>query len=335
MLFFYDESGDFKPSGKRDRHKCAVVCGIVVPDLLVDRVRSDYATFVSSLRSEETIRGEPKGHLLSDNNRFLFCEILNGYPPVLLTPKIVDLAMEAAEGERVRATVFRALENAAEAFIYDGPRRSMRLLSRQWRNLSDCQALRLLTLASCFWESLQHSVLFHSNAKYDACWDSLAFYVDAVRLDSGARENALFRTLIMAWLAAWSSDRPLITIGEIHTPEHPLVRRFRRADGKYDIGSMLRGNVKFSDSAHSWGLQVADIASSIIYQAAHDLQNHGGRLGLFRKLMANCPYPLADAPILLGFEGAKADPQLQKYQLIANVMLHRRRLLEPDLFETR
>jgi hypothetical protein len=76
----------------------------------------------------------------------------------------------------------------------------------------------------------------------------------------------------MSWLSAWSDRHPIAYIDEIHTPSHPIVRKYTLAEG-LELGSLLRDRIRWEDSAKSWGLQIADIAAAIIGAAVQDPTN--------------------------------------------------------------
>jgi len=319
MLFFFDESGNFSLPNA-DEHKCAVICGVVIAETVEERLRQDFEKFVNQLSSSEKANGEPKGTLLTDKNRQLFCEILSDYEGVLITPTTLDLSISSREKtlnvcNKMKADLFES----AKKCVYDTMRSEIEELAKQWGNLSINEGLRLVALASCFWEAIEHSVIFHSGKEYYNCWDSLCFVVDAVKTAKLSREEKVFTCMVLMWLTAWSKFRPLKTISEIHTDEHPFVKKYCTKTG-FDLGKILKGNIRYYNSKDSWGLQIADICANIVYQAVHDLHNYNNRLPIFRMLMKNCRYgPKRGGPGLIHI-GELTKKPAPKYRLLCQVM---------------
>jgi hypothetical protein len=289
MLFFFDESGDFGLP-KADEDKCAVICGVVIPETIADHVRNDFGEFVSSLSDAEKYNGEPKGYLLTDENRMRFCEILSSHREVLVTPTVLDLSISSQKKMRNIPDQMKAnLFESAKKCIYDTMRLQIEELGRRWGNLSINEGLRLVGLASCFWEAIEDSIVFHSDEKYYDCWNSLCFTVDAVKTADLSRDKIVFELMVLMWLTAWSKKRPLTYIEGVHTANHPFVKRYDTKEG-VDLKKILKDNIRYYNSRESWGLQIADICANILYQAVHDLHNYNDRLPIFRMLMKNCQY---------------------------------------------
>jgi hypothetical protein len=319
MVFFFDESGDFSLPNS-GQHKCAVICGLVIPETVAENLRKDFGLFVSSLSRAEKINGEPKGSLLRDKTRVRFCEMLSTYREVLVTPTTLDLTISSRKkAVNICNEMKGELFESAKKCVYDTMELQIEELAKQWGNLSINEGLRLVALTSCFWEAIEHSVIFHSAKEYYHCWDSLSFVVDAVKTASLSREKKVFKWMVLMWLTAWSKRRPLVLIEEIHTNEHPFVRRYD-TEGGFDLGKMLKGNIRYCSSKESWGLQIADICSNIVYQAVHDLNNYKNRLPIFRMLMTNCPYgPKRPGPGLVHV-GDVLRKSAPKYRLLSQVM---------------
>jgi hypothetical protein len=322
MLFFFDESGDFSLPNA-DEHKCAVICGVVIPETVADKLQQNFEVFVSSLSKAEKVNGEPKGMLLTDKNRARFCEILSGYNKVLVTPTTLDLSISSRKKtpdicDEMKANLFES----AKKCTHNTMRSQIEEMGRQWGNLSINEGLRLVALTSCFWEAIEHSVIFHSGKDYHECWNNLHFVIDAVKTAKLSREEKVFTWMVLMWLTAWTKHRPLILIEEIHTPDHPFVKKYNAKKG-FRLGKMLKGNIRYCNSKESWGLQIADICANIVYQAVHDLKNYNNRLPIFRMLMKNCPYgPERGGPGLicvgeLTTNRKKPSPQ---YRLLYQVM---------------
>lgn len=321
MHFFFDESGDFAIPDTGE-HKCSIVCGLVVPETVENSINAAFENFVSQLEPTEKQCGEPKGYLLTEDSLKRFCHLLAGYPEVLVTPTTLDLSI----GSRKRTTSIcshmkaRLFEEAKKC-IYDTMREEVEELGRQWGNLSINDSLRLVALTSCFWEAIEHSVLFLSEKRYYSCWEALSFWVDAVRTRRLSRDERVFQIMVLMWLTAWSKRRPLTTIEEIHTHEHPFERNYCIDESRFDLGKMLRGNIMFVNSASCLGVQMADICANIVYRAVHDLNNYNGRLPIFQLLMQSCPYgPARGGPGLIHIHESKKRIPAEKYRLLKQVM---------------
>lgn len=322
MHFFFDESGDFSIPTTGE-HKCAVVCGLVVPETVQTCLFAQFEAFASGLRNDEKNQGEPKGTLLRDESRTGFCRLLNNYcGQVLVTPTVLALSIGSAEmANNVCEHMKARLSEEAKRCVHATMQGEMQELARQWGNLSVNEGLRLLALTSCFWEAIEHSVVFLSEKPYHPCWESLHFVVDAVRTARLSRDERVFQRMVLMWLTAWTKRRPLTTITEIHTPDHPFERNYCLDDGTFDLGKMLRGNMSFHRSADSSGLQMTDICSNIVYRAVHDLNNYNGRLLVFKLLMKNCPYgPARGGPGLIHIHESESRIEAEKYRLLKQVM---------------
>lgn len=88
----------------------------------------------------------------------------------------------------------------------------------------------------------------------------------------------------MAWLTAWSVRRPLPLIEEVHTPNHPFVQRFEKPNG-IDMRKLIGDGIRWGDSSTELGIQVADIAAAIVFDAVHDLKNRNDSWPDFFSLM--------------------------------------------------
>jgi len=138
-----------------------------------------------------------------------------------------------------------------------------------------------------------------------------------------ARDRLVFEGMILMWLAAWSITNPLVLISEFHTADHPLVQNFGCEEGN-DLTKLLHNRFAYPSSEASWGLQVADIAASIVYQAVHDLSNYGGRLPFFRLLMQNSMFGRDCGPGLMTLPECGGAATDQKYSFLSKVMPDRR-----------
>lgn len=308
MEFYFDESGDF--SVPRTGHKVSVVMGVAISEVIKEPLFSRFEEFVAGLSSSECRRGEPKGALLTDIHREQFCQLLCDTGGLLVTPVTLDLSSLSADFERGWSQdISKVIAKNAETMLYPTARDELRLISRQFQNLSSSQALRIYSWANCFHEAIQHAFLFLAAGRHEQAWDRVTFEVDKVHERPGNREEKVFSLVLLAWLTGWSRRRPFALVEGIHTPTHPIVVQYDTPDG-IDLGKLIRGNLRWESSSSSLGLQIADIACNIVYRAAQDLDDRRGAVTLFGQLMKASPYgstrgpgvftPRMDAPSALG-----------------------------------
>jgi hypothetical protein len=172
MLFYFDEAGDFNPP-KANEHKCAVSVGLIVPETEELSVRHAFEVFCRGLKpAEKTARGEPKGSLLQLSSRDRFFDVLNAFPNVKIVPATIDLAESAKflnnhapHGMRVR------FYEHAERCIHLTMQEQVRLLGRQFGNISFQQMLWMLTLTSCVKRTIEHMVIFLSGQEFWSCYE--------------------------------------------------------------------------------------------------------------------------------------------------------------------
>jgi hypothetical protein len=144
------------------------------------------------------------------------------------------------------------------------------LLAKQVGNLSVPQALRLVATARCVMRALNHAVIRFADDFHRPCWSTVSFDLDAVQTRPDSREQRVFETLLPGWITAWSIKDPIALIEEFHTQEHPFVKQYETNDG-IDLGAILRGNVHWQTSAGSPGIQIADMAASVVSHAVHGI----------------------------------------------------------------
>jgi Protein of unknown function (DUF3800) len=322
MYFYFDESGDFAIPSSLTTHKAAVVMGVVVSDLIHNELRQQFHRFVAGLDASECLKGEPKGARLSYAHRRAFCEMLTGYDGIFLTPVTLDLSSLSGSGEKqMTEGMYQSLCTSAEAMLYPEGRESMLLIARQYRNLSINQVLRIYSLANCIREALEHAIIFLANRGHEKAWEDVRFEIDRVQVRPNSREEKVFSRMVLAWLAGWSRSKPFTLVREIHTPDHPFVRKYDLSDS-IDASKLVRDRIYWVDSSESWGVQMADIGATIVYQAAHATDDRDGLISLYASLMRKSPY------------GAKRGPGLfsplevseitgAKYMLLSEAMRRR------------
>ena len=206
-----------------------------------------------------------------------FCEMLTGYDGIFLTPVTLDLSSLSRRGEKqMTEGMYQVLCASAEAMLYPEGRESMLLMARQYRNLSINQALRIYSLANCIRVALEHAILFLGSRGHEKAWEDVRFEIDRVQVRPNSREEKVFSGMILGWLAGWSHSRPFTTIRGIHTPDHPFVRKYTTSSGGIDAGKLVGDRVNWVNSSESWGVQMADIGATIVYQAAHATDDRNG-----------------------------------------------------------
>jgi hypothetical protein len=207
--------------------------------------------------------------------------------------------------------------------LYPEAREQLVLLARQYANLSVAQSLRIYSLASCIREALEHSIIFLSSQKYEDSWNTLRFEIDRVQVKPNNREEKVFSLMVLGWLMGWSRTHPLITVKEIHTDNHPFVINYVTRNGA-DLGKMLYNNLHWVNSRESWGVQLADISATIVYQAASALNDEDGLVSLYRLLMRKSPYGSRRGPGLFSPLRGLSPTVFRKYSILSRAMEKRR-----------
>jgi hypothetical protein len=91
----------------------------------------------------------------------------------------------------------------------------------------------------------------------------------------------VFKWTLLGWLQAWSQKCPTMMITEIHSEDHPLVKNYSTPNDKFDLTKIYRENLHFKRSSDSKGIQIADMAASIMHHAVRgiatfeNLMNYG------------------------------------------------------------
>lgn len=298
--------------------------GVAVSDVIYNELCQQFHRFVAGLDASECLNGEPKGSRLSYAHRMAFCEMLTGYDGIFLTPVTLDLSSLSRSGEKqMTEGMYQALCVSAETMLYPEGRESMLLVARQYRNLSINQALRIYALANCIRVALEHAILFLGSRGHEKAWEDVRFEIDRVQVRPNSREEKVFSRMVLAWLAGWSHSRPFTTIRGIHTPDHPCVKKYTTSSGGIDAGKLVRDRVYWVDSSESWGVQLADIGATIVYQAAHATDDRDGLISLYASLMRNSPYGSGRGPGLFTPLSEVSEITGAKYMLLSEAMRRR------------
>ncbi len=290
MYIFIDESGDFKVPNHSSTHSIAVVMGVSVSDIAMKELENRYNLWKATLSSTECKNGEPKGSMITGIHKKEFCKILMSIKGVLVTPVTLDLSSLSGQKEvRLNELMHDLFIDTSRKMHYETGRSQMNLYAKHFKNLSSNQSLKVYAIVNCVREALDHAIIFSSSGRHKKSWNHVKVEIDRINKRSNNREEKVFSLMVLSWLAGWSVSKPFILIREIHTKDHPFIKNFDTENG-VDIGKMLRGNIYWSNSSESWGLQIADIASNIVYQAGIDLTDKRGALSLFSLLMRASPY---------------------------------------------
>lgn len=272
MQFFFDESGDFSVPATSRQHAVGIVVGVDIPQSVSPQLDEQFDRFVANLSAGERKNSEPKGSLLTGESLRAFAEMMAGFDEVYVTTTLLDLtSLSGGNDHQAKDAIVRKLSETAAGCAHDSMKTQVLELANQARNLSVIQLLRLFSWANCVYSTLHRCITLRAGAEYNDDWNSIAFNVDPVQRKPGSREQQVFEKMLPAWMAAMSRDDPFMLIEELHTPDHPFVRRYDTNMG-IDIGRLVRGNVFWPSSADSTGLQIADIAAMIVRKAAGNQQ---------------------------------------------------------------
>lgn len=274
MRFFIDEAGDFAIPGTAAEHRVAVAAAVAFSDRGWESIGPKYASFRSELASVELRSGEPRWHLLTRSHREQFLGLLRHDEGVSITPVTLDLSHLV--GVDWLKKMLDRLRREPSLMVYDTAKAQMETLYRQVVNLSAVQQLRIYSWAYCVHQALYHAILFLGNGPDDSSWETVRIEIDAVQRAAGAREERVFRLMLLAWLAGWSKAEPFVTIKDLHTREHPFIKNYD-TNGGVDLGKLVRPNLSWGVSAQSDGLQIADLVAGAVYRGSGRSERCGRR----------------------------------------------------------
>jgi len=280
MKFFFDESGDFRLDDDGIQ-RVGIVVGITIPESSEVKVFAKFDDFVATLSRSAFKKGEPKGRLLSSDERKQFARMLADNDSIVVTPAILDIPSIIRANKQVRSDMVRRMRELAKQCVHETMQEQAHLLANQFDNLSDNQSLRLGAIAYCIQQAFQQTIILLAGEEYSDCWQQLRFEIDPVGLRRGNREEQVFKWTMLGWLQGWSQRNPTMTITEIHTENHPLIRNYLTNDDKFDLNRIYIDNIHYPPSSQSKGIQIADMAASIVHRAVcgivtfDDLMNYG------------------------------------------------------------
>lgn len=324
MHFFIDEAGSFAiPSSAV--HEVGVAVGVGVADPGWPDLQDTFREFANELPSSARARGEPKGRLMAPEQLHRFTEILSEVDGLVVCPVTMDLGhLHAIDPTDLLAPFHDRLDEAAAQMMYPTAEAQVQLLARQARNLSPEQILRIQTWSRCLYETLHHAIIFLSYGPMAESWNSVRIEIDPVQRRPRNREQQFLSIMLFAWMMAWSVRNPFVTVEGLHTPTHPFVQNFVNDDGVV-LSDLIRPNLYWPASDESIGLQIADVAATIVYQAATQLTDVDGAVSRFGQLMHSSPYGHARGPGLISPLPATDDIDADQYQPLFDVLRNRKR----------
>ena len=260
MRFYFDESGDFRLDDDGIQ-RVGIVAGITIPESAESEVFVRFDEFVASLCPSAFKKGEPKGNLLAYEERARFAQMIADNKRIVVTPAMLDIASIIRAKKHVVGDMVRRMATLADECV-NKTMRGAQLLASQFNNLSENQSLRLGSIAYCIKRAFDQTILLLPGEEYIHCWDQMRFEIDPVQVSSGNREELVFKWTMLGWLQGWSQKSPSMTITEIHTEHHPLVKNYSTTDGKFDLTKIYRDNLHYPRSSESKGLQIADMAAT-------------------------------------------------------------------------
>ncbi len=280
MKFYFDESGDFRLDDDGVQ-RVGIVVGITVPESAEAEIFARFDEFVATLSPSAFKKKEPKGNLLTLEERTRFAQMIADNAKIIVTPAVLDIASITREKKQVRGDMVRRMRELAEQCIHETMQKDVHLLANQFKNLSGNQSLRLGSIAYCIKRAFEQTIILLSGNEYFACWHQMRFEIDPVGVRRGNREELVFKWTMLGWLQGWSQKSPTMTITEIHTENHPVIKNYSTSNDKFDLNKIYRDNLHYPRSLESKGLQIADMAASIIHHAVcgivtfDDLMNYG------------------------------------------------------------
>lgn len=280
MKFYFDESGSFCVPTNAQTQAVGIVSGIVVPEIEEPVVFQRFDGYVSALPQTAFDNGEPKGRLLGPAEQADFATMFADLPGILFCPVLMDLTAAIGNAD-VRGAIERKFRQLQTTCRKQTLKDSVGEYADLVAGRSQQQILRLVAWAKCIHRCLFHSIIQFRSPKYHPSWMSLEFNIDRVESPPGNNEENVFKTLLPALTSLWSMEDPLPMIEGVHDETHPLIQNWSRAGG-FDVGKMFKSNVRYVESAGTTGVQLADMAATIVRKAVlgNTDKNHLNNYGL-------------------------------------------------------
>lgn len=292
MQLFFDESGDFDPP-RSGRQKFSFVVGILVPEIASSKLKHDFDWLVGQLGSAQFRNGEPKGSLLTLEQRWLLLEILKANEKVMLVPISVNLsasdpALIAGAPEKIRLLIESNLATPSEFM----PLRERQNLAKRFGRLSVPVLLRLVSYGIAVLKGIEAIVCRYYCEQFHRDYDPIVVTFDRV-VRSGSREELVFVAALPGWISNWSQRMPM-RIPPTLDESHPLLARYgKRESGQWrlDLQRMLSGKIGFESSRSTWQVQLADFVANTWSQTLSDYEGRRGCRNLFRDLYRKSALP--------------------------------------------
>lgn len=227
--------------------------------------------------------------------------MLSGFKDnLLIIPITLDMTLISmlSDQNNLKQKLHDACIEYCDYMQQESMRNELRLLARQWMNISYQETLKIACYAYVLFISMRHSILALSTRDNEMSWNKVYIEIDRSNNKLNSREKIIFSKMLGMWFESWSRKEPFTFIKQIHD-QHVLVKNCDSQDGQNQeelIHDEIIKYINWGDSKDSWGLQVADIASSIVYSAANDLENQKGSFAPFCKLMELSSYGYLDGP---------------------------------------
>ncbi|MGD0384211.1 MAG: hypothetical protein ABSA77_11860, partial [Thermoguttaceae bacterium] len=117
MNFYFDESGDFRPDDDGVQ-RVGIVAGITIPESAVSEIFAKFDLFVETLAQSAFKKGEPKGNLLTYDERRRFAQMIAGNKKIVVTPAMLDIGSMNRAKKDVRGDMVRRMRELAEQCIH-------------------------------------------------------------------------------------------------------------------------------------------------------------------------------------------------------------------------
>jgi hypothetical protein len=265
MRMYFDESGTFEAG--RARSDVAIVTGVAVPATDQPRLFAEFGRLKVSEIGCASASEEVKGHRLTTNQRRLICRLLDQFPRVLVRPVIVDLHdFYGAQMQVLRDELGRSFEEVAFELPPGEARREVGLLRSLHLRMSNSQLARLFAWANCIDRTLRDAAMELVPEHERTSWSGLELLVDGPTANLATPEGRFFIPMLQNWLVTWSYENRFPAL-EVAGKQHPLLEHFHHAMG-LNIRTLVERGLHFVDSATEPGIQLADIAATIVGSAS-------------------------------------------------------------------
>lgn len=337
MRFALDESGSFPLASTAPTPPVSVAVTVIIPDDERDGLLAAFHAFRATLAPAELQDGEPKGRKLTPSSKLGYCELLDRFPRVQVCPCIIDLGhFPDDSATKLRDELSQDVSRIADHSPDEADRQNLSAVCARISRLSPNQGLRLYTWARSFFHGLQHAVATPDAGDTLTEWDEREFFVDPVQDKSGSDEEAIFLETLPLWMVGWSSHKPFDLLDETAFQHNSFRSRFSQGD-RIDLDSLLNGRLRFDRTSKAEELlQIADIAASIVYQAARNPVSGTDAIAMYERLMSACPYePGFGIGLVTPHQELSGDRRRNRFSPLCGAMERSYRARMPKLNESR